>query len=200
MLLNLESLATPITLRPSITLSDEELIRFSRDNKPYKIERNNRGEITIMSPVGGIGSVHEGFVYGEFYVWARHDGTGKVFSPSAGFNLPDGSCLSPDVAWMPLDRWNSLSLKQQTGFPPLCPDFLIEVRSASDSRRMVEEKMQLWLDNGAQLAWLVDPVDANITIYRPGDAPETLDRPATLAATAPVAGFILDCDPLWPAS
>ena len=196
--LNLDSLAPPITLRPAITLSDEELMRFSEDNKPYKIERNNRGEITIMSPVGGIGSVDEGYVYGEFYVWARQTKTGKVFSPSGGFNLPDSSCLSPDVAWMSFDRWNSLTLKEQTSFPPLCPDFIIEIRSASDSRRLLEAKMQLWLDNGAQLAWLVDPIDANIAIYHPRQAPETLERPATVAATAPVEGFVLDCTPLWP--
>jgi Uma2 family endonuclease len=196
--LNLDSLAPPISLRPSVSLSDEELMRFSADNKPYKIERNNRGEITIMTPVGGIGSAHEEYVSGEFYIWSKQDGTGKSFSPSGGFNLPDGSCLSPDVGWITLDRWNSLTLKQQTGFPPLCPEFVIEVRSASDTRGMVEDKMQLWLDNGAQLAWLVDPIDANVTVYRPGHAPETLDRPQSVAATAPVAGFVLDCTMLWP--
>ena len=196
--LNLDSLAPPISLRPSVTLSDEELMRFSADNKGYKIERNNRGEITIMSPVGGIGSVHEEYVSGEFYIWNKQDGRGKSFSPSGGFNLADGSCLSPDVGWMTLDRWNSLTVKQQTGFPPLCPDFVIEVRSASDSRAMVEAKMQLWLDNGAQLAWLVDPIDANVTIYRPGHAPETLSGPQAVAATAPVEGFVLDCGVLWP--
>jgi Uma2 family endonuclease len=195
--LNLDSLAPPISLRPSVTLSDEELMRFSADNKGYKIERNNRGEITIMSPVGGIGSVHEGYVYGEFYLWSRQDGTGKCFSPSGGFNLPDGSCLSPDVAWMTLDRWESLTVEQQTGFPPLCPDFLVEVRSESDPRKMIEAKMQLWLDNGAQLAWLVDPIDANVTIYRPGHAHETLDHPRVAAATAPVEGFVLECSVLW---
>ena len=198
--LNLDSLAPPISLRPSVTLSDEELMRFSADNKGYKIERNSRGDITIMSPVGGIGSAHEGYVYGEFYIWNKQHGWGKSFSPSAGFNLADGSCLSPDVGWMALDRWNSLTVKQQTGFPPLCPDFVIEVRSASDSRAMVEDKMQLWLDNGAQLAWLVDPIDANVAIYRPGQGPEILSNPRMVAATAPVEGFVLDCSVLWAAS
>lgn len=197
MTINLDGLAPPIALRPSVSLSDEELMRFSSDNKGCKIERNHRGEITIMSPVGGIGSAHEEYVSGEFYIWTKQNGTGKMFSPSGGFNLPDGSCLSPDVGWMTLDRWNSLTLKQQTGFPPLCPDFVIEVRSATDASTLVEAKMRLWLDNGAQLAWLVDPVDRNVTIYRPGHAPETLARPETVAATAPVAGFVLDCGILW---
>jgi Uma2 family endonuclease len=197
MTLNVDSLASPISLRPSVTLTDEELMRFSADNQGYKIERTKSGDITIMSPVGGIGSSHEGYVYGEFYVWAKQVGTGKAFSPSAGFNLADGSCLSPDVSWMALARWNSLTRKQQTGFPPLCPDFLIEVRSASDSRSVLEEKMVLWMDNGATLAWLIDPIDENVTIYRPEHSVETLERPAVVAAAGPVEGFVLDCAPLW---
>ena len=197
MLLNLDSLAPPIVLRPSATLSDEELIRFSEENKPYKIERNKYGDITIMTPVGGIGSADEGYVYGEFYLWAKQDGRGKCFSPGGGFNLADGSCLSPDVSWMTLDRWNTLTVKQKTSFPPLCPDFVIEVRSASDSRAMVEEKMQLWLDNGAQLAWLVDPIGQNVTVYSPNQAPEKLEHPESVSATGPVTGFILDGTPLW---
>ena len=102
-------------------LPDEELMRFSADNKGCRIERDRRGDITIVSPAGGIGSAHKGYVYGEFYLWARQHGTGKSFSPSAGCNLHDGSCLSPDLAWVTLDRWNSLTVEQQTGFPPLCP-------------------------------------------------------------------------------
>ena len=197
--LNLDRLAPPIVLRPSVTLTDEELMRFSADNKPYKVERNNRGEITIMTPVGGIGSAHEADVAYELFAWNKRSQTGKVFSPGAGFNLPDGSCLSPDAAWVSLARWNALTLKQQTGFPPLCPEFLIEIRSASDARHTLGAKMQLWLDNGAELAWLIDPIDAKVTLYRPGQPPETLHRPDTVAASAPVEGYTLDCTPLWPA-
>ena len=104
MTLNLDGLAAPIFLRPFAPLTDEELMRFSVDNRGYKIERNAQGEITILSPVGGIGSNHEGYVYGEFYTWTRQDATGKIFSPSGGFNLADGSCLQPDTAWMTLER------------------------------------------------------------------------------------------------
>jgi Uma2 family endonuclease len=195
--LNLDSLATPISLRPAITLTDEELMRFSAENQGYKIERTRQGDITIMSPVGGTGSAHEADIAYELLHWNKSTRTGRVFVSNAGFNLPDGSCLSPDAAWLDIHRWNSLTPAQRTGFPPLCPEFIIEVRSVSDSRRLVEEKMQLWLDNGAQLAWLVDPIDANVTVYRPGHAPETHVRPQSVAATAPVAGFVLDCAPLW---
>jgi Uma2 family endonuclease len=150
-----------------------------------------------MTPVGGIGSTHERYVDRILANWTEEDGRGIDFSPTVGFNLPDGSCLSPDASWVSLDRWNALSLKQQEGFPPLCPDFLVEVRSKSDPRRMVEAKMQTWLDNGAKLAWLVDPIAKSVTIYRPGQAAETLEQPESVVASDPVAGFILLCAPLW---
>ena len=195
--IDLLNLAMPITIRPSAPVSDEELMRFSEQNKPYKIERNKDGELTIMTPVGGIGSTHERYITRMLGNWTEENGTGIDFSPSIGFNLPDGSCLSPDASWMTLDRWDALTPKQQTGFPPLCPDFLIEVRSQSDPRRMVEAKMQTWLDNGAKLAWLIDPIDGKFTIYHPGLTPEILDRPEIVKAEAPVAGFELPCTRLW---
>jgi Uma2 family endonuclease len=195
--IDLAGLELPIVLRPSARVSDEELMRFSAQNGPYKIERNNEGDLTIMTPVGGIGSTHERYIIRMLGNWTEEDGTGIDFSPSVGFNLPDGSCLSPDASWMTLERWNSLTLKQQTGFPPLCPDFVIEVRSHSDSRRTLEIKMLTWLANGAKLAWLVDPVDGNVAIYRPHLVPETLDHPRAVQGAGPVAGFELHCDRLW---
>jgi Uma2 family endonuclease len=196
--LDLLNLELPISLRPSATLTDEELMRFSEENKPYKIERNKYGELLIMTPVGGIGSTHEAEVAYELLHWNKSVQTGKAFISNAGFNLPDGSCLSPDASWLALDRWDALTYEQQAGYPPLCPDFLIEVRSQSDSRKSVEDKMQLWMENGAKLAWLVDPIDANVTIYRPGQAPETLHRPEVVLGEGPVEGFTLPCARLWP--
>ena len=195
--IDLLDLELPITLKPSARVSDEELMRFSAQNQPFKIERNKEGDLTIMTPVGGIGSTHEQYITRVLGNWTELNGTGIDFSPSAGFNLPDGSCLQPDASWMTLERWNSLTLKQQTGFPPLCPDFIVEVRSHSDSRRVLEDKMQTWLDNGAKLAWLVDPIAASVTIYRPSRAPETLDRPEIVVGEGAVAGFELPCTRLW---
>jgi Uma2 family endonuclease len=198
MTLDLSSLAAPVLIRPALPLTDEELIRFSEVNKPYRFERNKYGEIVMMTPVGGIGGTNEMRVSGALANWTDETGTGVSFSPNTGFNLPDGSCLSPDAAWVSLARWNALTPAEQASFPPLCPEFLIEVRSRSDSRRMVEEKMQLWMDNGAQLAWLVDPVDAKVTIYSPGQAAHTLERPELVEAGEPVAGFVLRAERLWP--
>ena len=195
--IDLAGLELPIVLRPSGPVSDQELMRFSAQNAPFKIERNKEGALTIMTPVGGIGSTHEMYVAGKVFNWAEETSAGIAFSPNGGFNLADGSCLSPDAAWISLERWNTLTSEQQAGFPPLCPDFLIEVRSQSDARKIVEEKMQTWLDNGAKLAWLVDPIAASVTIYRPGRAPETLERPEIVKGEAPVEGFELRCTRLW---
>jgi Uma2 family endonuclease len=145
MTLDLSSLAAPVLIRPAVPLTDEELIHFSEVNKPYRFERNKYGEIVMMTPVGGIGGTHEGWVFSSLINWNETAQTGIAFGPNTGFNLPDGSCLSPDAAWVSLARWNALTPEEQAGFPPLCPEFLIEVRSRSDSRRMVDEKMQLWL-------------------------------------------------------
>ena len=178
-------------------MSDEELIRFSEDNLPYRFERNMHGEITIMSPVGGTSSIHEGLVFGALYAWTQRDGRGVAFAPNAGFKLSDGSCLAPDGAWIHLSRWNRLDPREQAGFPPLCPDFLIEVRSLSDPRQPLDSKMEQWLANGAQLAWLIDPILSSVTIYQPGQKPQTLESPGAVAGTGPVAGFELPCNGLW---
>ncbi|WP_049789381.1 Uma2 family endonuclease [Granulicella tundricola] len=124
--LNLSGLPHPITLRPAEPLTDEDLMRFSEENRPYKIERNNKGEVTIMTPVGGIGSTHEAWVSSSLVQWNELSGTGVAFVSNAGFNLPDGSCLSPDAAWLSLARWNALLPEQQAGYPPLCPEFIID--------------------------------------------------------------------------
>jgi Uma2 family endonuclease len=195
--IELLELPMPVTLRANSPISDEELMRFSEENKPYKIERNKYGEIVIMTPVGGIGSNHEYLIAAAFVHWMGETGDGIVFSPSGGFKLADGSCLSPDGSWISSARWNALTPAQQAGYPPLCPDFLIEVRSQSDTRRAMEDKMHLWMENGAKLAWLVDPIECSVTICRPGHATETIQRPEVVRADAPVAGFELRCARLW---
>ena len=140
MALIIEGLPTPIALRSAVTLTDEELLRFSSDNPDYRIERNAQGEIIVMSLVGGVGGAHEAYVIGELSFWSKLNGSGRCFSSASGFTLPDTSCLSPDVAWISHLRWNTLTLVQQTSFPPLCPDFVIEIRSATDPRETSQPK------------------------------------------------------------
>jgi Uma2 family endonuclease len=172
-------------------------MRFSARNKPFKIERNKEGELIVMTPVGFIGGTHEGYIAAALLFWAERDGRGTAVPANVGFKLPDGSCLAPDAAWVTQARLDALTPEQKIGFPPLCPDFVIEVRSQSDSRPSVEAKMLLWIENGAKLAWLVDPIEGNVAIYRPSQTPEVLERPDTVAGEGPVGGFELRGARLW---
>jgi Uma2 family endonuclease len=194
---SLTGIPLPIVLRPLSPLTDDELIAFSRKNKPFRIERNAKGEIEIMTPLGGWGSNWEAIVIRELGIWTQEDGRGIFFSSNGGFNLPDGSMLSPDASWVSNERWMALTAKQRRSYPPLCPEFVVEILSESDSLRVLRTKMEVWMANGAQLAWLIDPYSASITIYRSGMAPETLRRPDCIEAGSPVAGFRLTTAGLW---
>jgi len=193
---SLTGLPLPIVLRPPSPLTDDELIAFSRKNKPFRIERNAKGEIEIMTPVGGEGSRRENFIGRELDFYAEEQG-GVAFGANAGFNLPDGSTLAPDAAWMSESSWRELTPAQREKYPPRCPEFVVEVLSQSDSLRMLQAKMDVWIANGAKLAWLVDPYAATITIYRPDSEPEVLDKPDSIEAGDPVAGFRLTTSRLW---
>jgi Uma2 family endonuclease len=194
---SLTGLPLPIVLRPPSPLSDDELIAFSRKNKPYRIEKNSKGEITIMTPVGTEGGKRELRVAAQLMLWADQEGSGEANGPNAGWNLPDGSTLSPDASWIALDRIAGFSADERELFLPVCPDFIIEVRSKSDSLTILSAKMQTWLANGAQLAWMIDPYAATLTIYRSHREPAVLERPDVVDATAPVAGFRLTTSNLW---
>jgi Uma2 family endonuclease len=189
-------LPLPVTVRPAIPMTDDELMAFSRQNRMYRIERNAKGELEIMSPSGGKGSRWESRVIRELDLWAEQYG-GACFSSNGGFHLPDGSVLSPDASWVSETRWNSLTEAQQSTFPPLCPDFLIEILSATDSRTALAAKMLVWMANGAKLAWMIDPYRATLSIYRPDGTIEVLQRPDSVEAGEPVAGFRLSTLLLW---
>ena len=192
----LTGLTLPLTVRAAVAMTDEELMRFSRQNRTYRIERNAKGELEIMSPSGGEGSRWESRVIRELDFWAEEHG-GASFSSNGGFHLPDGSVLSPDAAWVSPVRWSALTKAQRRSFPPLCPDFVVEILSASDSRTVLEAKMQTWIDNSAKLAWMIDPYAATLSIYRKGVAVEVLERPDSVEAGEPVAGFRLSTRLLW---
>jgi Uma2 family endonuclease len=192
----LRGLPLPITIRSSTILSDDELLEFSRRNDLYRIERSATGELTIMTPVGGDGGRWETVVIQELGSWSKANG-GVCFSSSTGFSLADGSMLSPDASWISAARWNGLSKADRRRYPPLCPDFIVEVLSASDSRTALEAKMRSWMSNGARLAWMIDPYQAKLTVFRSGEIPETLYRPDSVEAGEPVPGFRLSTLLLW---
>jgi Uma2 family endonuclease len=173
------------------------LIAFSRRNRPYQIERNAKGELEIMSPVGMDGTRWEAFVIGKLELWAEEHG-GVVFSSNGGVTLADGSVRSADAAWISDARWNALSDDDQASFSPLCPDFLIEILSVNDMRSRLEAKMQMWMANGAQLAWMIDPSSETVSVYHADGKVEALARPDFVEAGEPVAGFRLNLATMWP--
>jgi Uma2 family endonuclease len=178
-------------------LSDEVFYEFCRANDELRIERTAEGDIIIMPPTGGKTGIINSELNAQLVVWNKADGRGKVFDSSTIFALPNGAQRSPDLAWIRNDRWQSLTKEQQEKFPPLCPDFVAELRSRTDSLKTLQAKMQEYIDNGAQLGWLLDPVERRIHIYRPGAAVEILDDPQSVSGAPLLSGFTLDVQSLW---
>uniref|UniRef100_UPI003592F43A Uma2 family endonuclease n=1 Tax=Microcoleus sp. TaxID=44472 RepID=UPI003592F43A len=151
-------LSSKILLRipPKLQMTDDDFFEFCQINSELRIERNKSGELLIMPPTGGTTGNRSGSVFGELYIWTRQDGTGMCFDSSTGFKLSMGD-KSPDASWIKLERWNALSPEQQDKFPPICPDFVVELRSASDNLKPLQEKMQEYMrEPGVQLGWLID--------------------------------------------
>jgi Uma2 family endonuclease len=183
----------PITLSfRNVALSDDQFYQLCQDNENWQLERTAQGELIIMPPVGGLSGNRESNLIGELWLWNRQTKLGKVFSSSTIFTLPNGAKRSPDVAWVKSDRWESLTLEEQEKFPPLCPDFVIELRSRTDSLSQLQEKMQEYLNSGLQLGWLINPQEQQVEIYRPNQAIEIVQLPTILSGEKVLPEFILD--------
>lgn len=178
-------------------LDDDEFFEFCQLNSDLRIERSCKGDIIIMPPTGGETGARNFDLITTFGAWVEKDGTGKGFDSSAGFTLPNGAVRSPDLAWVQKERWEHLPKEQRKKFPPLCPDFVVELVSESDLLPMVRNKMAEYMANGAQLGWLLDPFDQKVFIYNPGGAMEVLDNPRTVSGEPLLKGFILDVQLLW---
>jgi Uma2 family endonuclease len=178
-------------------MTDDELLRFCEANQSYRIEREPDGEILVMTPANGETSRKNAYLVLELGLWSRSSDSGVFFGPDGGFTLPDGSMRSPDAAWLSSPRWHALSREQRRKFLPLCPEFVVELRSPSDSVVDLEEKMRSWMDNGAKLGWLIDPDRMLVAVYRSGREPEVLRNPEILEGEGPVAGFRLAMHPVW---
>ncbi|HEU5340064.1 Uma2 family endonuclease [Edaphobacter sp.] len=194
---NLAEMPLPLRFRPETPMSDEELMRFSAANDALRVERDANGEILVMTPAGSGTSRMNSRVTRLLDEWAEEDGRGVAFDSNGGFTLPDGSMRAADAAWVLSKRWEALSASDQARFAPLCPDFVIELRSPNDALNELKAKMEHWIANGAQLGWLIDPEEKTVHVYRPGDSPEVLHHPTSVQGSGVVAGFELVMARVW---
>jgi Uma2 family endonuclease len=178
-------------------MDEEQFFRFCAMNAELRLERNAHGEIVIMSPEGAAGGPAYSRLLRRFDEWAEFDGTGEVFGSAVGFTLPNGAVRSPDIAWVRKDRLATLTAKQLKRFPHLCPDFVLELRSPSDSMRALQEKMAEYRKNGARLGWLFDPPARRVFIYRPGKKVLELKDPTSLQGDPVLRDFTLDVHEAW---
>ena len=189
--------AITVNLNPIIQLNENQFYQLCRENPEVKVERNVKGEILIMSPTGG-GTGKRNFEIGiEFGIWNRQTKLGVCFDSSTCFKLPNGANRSPDVAWIKNDRWNALTPEEQEKFPPIAPDFVLELMSPSDSLPETQAKMQEYINNGVKLGWLINRKMRQVEIYRLGKAVEILDFPQQLLGEDILTGFILDMQIIW---
>ncbi len=176
----------------STNLTDEQFFKLCRANETWKLEKTAKGELIVMSPVGGVSGYREADLIGALWSWNRQTNRGIVFSSSTIFRLPNGAARSPDAAWLELSRWNSLTQEQQDRFPPICPDFVIELRSRTDDLESIQEKMQEYLESGLRLGWLVNPQQQQVEIYRQNQDVEIVTLPGVLAGEAVLPRFELE--------
>lgn len=185
-----------LNVPPAVGLTDEQFYQLCIANEPWQLELTQAGELVIMSPTGGESGIRNSNLTTDLNLWNRQAKLGKVFDSSTEFKLPSGAYRCPDVSWVKLERWQALTKEEQKRFPPICPDFVIELRSESDVLEKLRLKMQEYRDNGARLGWLIDPQTPLVEIYRPQQDVEVLnfsvDSPPQLFGEEVLPGFILD--------
>jgi Uma2 family endonuclease len=183
--------STIVNLKPLFDLTDEAFYQLCRANPEVKFERTARGELVIMSPTGGESGHRNADITIDLGLWNRQTQLGMTFDSSTCFKLPNGADRSPDASWIRLERWEALTLEQRRKFPPLAPDFAVELRSASDDLGTLQAKMLEYIENGVRLGWLINPQDRQVEIYRLGQSVEVLQEPQSLSGEDVLPGFVL---------
>lgn len=191
----------PIVLRLDslLEITDDVLLKLSSLNDTLRLEKNAEGELEILPPTSTDTGNQELNSAADLMVWARADGTGVAFGPTAGFTLPNGAIRSPDASWILRSRLAALTEERRQGFWRIVPDFVIELRSGSDTLSGVQRKMQEYMESGVRLGWLIDPLDPQrrVYVYRPGHEVEILESPEFLSGEPELPGFTLDMKPVW---
>ena len=195
--------AMPIVLKlsPAITMTKQQFALFCAINRDLRIERTAEGHIEVMPPAFTYTGAQNADITTDLGIWARQDGTGRYFGPTAGFTLPNGAVRAPDASWIANSRLESLPPDElTTEFAHICPDFVIELRSSSDRLSVIRAKMDEYIANGARLGWLIDPRNRQVSVYRPNAETQILDAPESVSGDPELPGFILNLTPIWDAA
>jgi Uma2 family endonuclease len=189
--------AVTLNLDNIIKLTDNQFYQLCRQNPDVKFERNAKGELIIMSPTGGETGKRNAKLTTRFTLWSEQTNLGEVFDSSTCFKLPNGADRSPDVAWIKKERWDALTLEEQEKFPPIAPDFVLELMSPTDTLKETQSKMQEYMGNGVRLGWLINRKNRTVEIYRQGKQVEVLESPTHLSGEDVLPGFVLDLQIVW---
>ncbi|MBE9193837.1 Uma2 family endonuclease [Synechocystis sp. LEGE 06083] len=183
----------------SLQVTPEQFAQLAIANRDLRLERTATGVLIVNPPTGGETGKRNLNLAGQLSYWFEaNDNLGEAFDSSTGFELPNGANRSPDASWLARERWESLTQEEREGFIPLCPDFVVELRSKTDSLKKLQEKMEEYMENGAKLGWLIDPQNKRVEIYRPGQAVEVLQNPDTLSGEEILPGFTLSLKRIFP--
>lgn len=194
-----------IEIEPSLTinaraldLTDERFLELCHDNSELRLEITAKGELIIMGPTASETGRRNANLVFQLCLWSRQEGTGECFDSSAGFTLPNGAKRSPDASWIRRERYEALTEEERERFAPICPDFVVELRSKTDRLAHLQAKMVEYIENGARLGWLLDPAARRVYIYLPGQEAEMLETPETIPGDpAVLPGFILQLREIW---
>jgi Uma2 family endonuclease len=197
LLIATQNIPLAVNLPSILSMTPQQFYEFCQANPELRIERTANGEVIIMAPAFSDTGNRNFNIAVQLGIWATQDGTGIGFDSSAGFMLPNGATRSPDAAWIRGDRWNALSEDEKASFAPICPDFVIELRSSSDTLSGLQAKMQEYIDNGARLGFLIDRKNHAVHCYRHGQDVEVLDHPETVSGDPELPGFVLKMATVW---
>lgn len=180
-----------------LTITHEEFVQLAQANRELQLERTATGELIVMPPAGSITGNRNADIVGQLWWWNRQTKLGVVFDSSTGFQLPNDADRSPDAAWIRQERWEALTSEERETFAPICPDFVVELRSRNDPMESLRTKMKDYRENGAGLGWLIDRKNRKVEVYRQGEGVEVLDDPTSLSGEAVLPGFVLDLTDVW---
>ncbi len=186
-----------VHLKPVVELTPDRFFELAGINRDLRKELTSEGELIVMPPAGGETGNRNADITMQLGMWAKQDGNVITFDSSGGFTLPNGAVRSPDASWVERSKWEALTNEQRKKFVPLCPDFVIELRSPTDSLTVLRDKMQEYLDNGAKLGWLIDPEQKRVYVYRPQSEVEELHNPEKIPGDPILSGFTLDLREIW---